>query len=250
MTESPEIPLPGSIGLSHVRSYEWPAEDGLGGGSPHMHLACTEAYVVTHGRGAVQTLSTDGYREHELEPGAVAWFAPGTVHRMVQHEDLRVTVLMQNSGLPEAGDAVFTFPPEVLADPDSYAAAASIPREADEQEIRAAAHRRRDLAVSGYLTLRESLRAGDAGPLREFHRAAVRLVGPEVDRWRQLWRRGALATAEHTGARLDRLAEGDPADLENSRVCLTHPSRRNGYGVCGLRDEYAIPGVTLPYGGE
>lgn len=86
------------------------------GGSPHLHLVCTEAYVVTGGRGAVQTLSPDGYRDIPLEPGSVAWFTPGTVHRMVQGGALRVTVLMQNGGLPEAGDAVFTFPPEVLAD--------------------------------------------------------------------------------------------------------------------------------------
>jgi hypothetical protein len=38
----------------------------------------------------------------------IAWFTPGTVHRMVNGSGLRATVLMQNSGLPEAGDAVFT----------------------------------------------------------------------------------------------------------------------------------------------
>ncbi len=46
---------------------------------------------------------------------------------MVRGGDLRITVLMQNGGLPEAGDAVFTFPPEVLADPGAYAAAATLP---------------------------------------------------------------------------------------------------------------------------
>lgn len=103
-------PLPGGIGLSHISAYDWQAADGVCGGSPHLHLVCTEAYVVTGGRGAVQTLSPDGYRDTPLEAGSLAWFEPGTVHRMVQGEDLRITVLMQNSGLPEAGDAVFTFP--------------------------------------------------------------------------------------------------------------------------------------------
>jgi len=109
-----EFPLPGGIGVSHLRAYDWAAEDGVRGGSPHVHLACTEAYVVTGGRGAVQTLSAGGYAETPLEAGVIAWFAPGTVHRMVQDDGLRVTVLMQNSGLPEAGDAVFTFPPQPI----------------------------------------------------------------------------------------------------------------------------------------
>ena len=112
-----EFPLPGGIGVSHLRAYDWEAEDGVCGGSPHLHLACTEAYVVTGGRGAVQTLSVGGYAETPLEAGVIAWFAPGTVHRMVQGGGLRVTVLMQNSGLPEAGDAVFTFPPECSPTP-------------------------------------------------------------------------------------------------------------------------------------
>ena len=50
-------PLPGGVGLSHISAYDWQAADGVCGGSPHLHLACTEAYVVTGGRGAVQTLT-------------------------------------------------------------------------------------------------------------------------------------------------------------------------------------------------
>ncbi|GHB38647.1 hypothetical protein GCM10010377_31780 [Streptomyces viridiviolaceus] len=84
-------PLPGAVGLSRVGAYDWEAADGVRGGSPHLHLVCTEAYVVTGGRGAVQTPSPDGYRDIPLEPGSVAWFTPGTVHRMVQGGDLRVT---------------------------------------------------------------------------------------------------------------------------------------------------------------
>ncbi|WP_181808887.1 cupin domain-containing protein, partial [Streptomyces shenzhenensis] len=168
----PPHPLPGAIGLSHLSAYEWEAADGVCGGSPHLHLVCTEAYVVTGGRGAVQTLSPDGYRDIPLEPGSVAWFTPGTVHRMVQGGDLRITVLMQNSGLPEAGDAVFTFPPGVLADPERYAALATLPSGTG-AEVEQAARRRRDLAVEGYLGLRAALVAGDSGPYTEFQRAAV-----------------------------------------------------------------------------
>ena len=164
-----EFPLPGGIGVSHLRAYDWEAEDGVCGGSPHLHLACTEAYVVTAGRGAVQTLSTGGYAETPLEAGVIAWFAPGTVHRMVQGGGLRVTVLMQNSGLPEAGDAVFTFPPEVLADAATYAEAAALPKTDD------AAKRRRGLAFVASRRCGKRCRR-DPAPLRILHREAVPLV--------------------------------------------------------------------------
>ncbi|WP_069812027.1 cupin [Streptomyces sp. TP-A0874] len=233
--------------MSHITPYDWEAADGVCGGSPHLHLVCTEAYVVTAGRGAVQTLTPGGYRETELEPGAVVWFTPGTVHRMVQREGLRVTVLMQNSGLPEAGDAVFTFPPEVLADPDRYAAAARLP---EGQERAAAARARRDLAVEGYLALRTAAEAGDRGPLRELHRAAAALVAPRAAGWKALWRAGALAAAERTGEQITALGQGVPDHLEQARVRAATPSRRDGYGMCGRRAEYELPGTTLPYYGE
>ncbi|EFE70987.1 conserved hypothetical protein [Streptomyces viridosporus ATCC 14672] len=244
-----EAPLPGAVGLSHLSPYDWEAADGVCGGSPHLHLVCTEAYVVTGGHGAVQTLSPDGHRDVPLRPGTVAWFTPGTVHRMVQGDGLRITVLMQNSGLPEAGDAVFTFPPEVLADPGRYAAAATLPPGTG-PETEAAARRRRDLAVEGYLPLRAALVAGDGGPYREFQRAAARLVRDRVPRWRELWRAGALAAAARTGAQLDALADGDLTHLGEAAAYRAEPSRLGGFGMCGRRDEYALPGVTVPYGGE
>ena len=52
--------LPGGIGLTHLRVYDTPAPDGLIGGSPHLHFACSEAYLVINGQGSVQTLSSDG----------------------------------------------------------------------------------------------------------------------------------------------------------------------------------------------
>lgn len=242
--------LPGGIGLSHITAYGWEAADGVCGGSPHIHLACTEAYVVTAGTGAVQTLTAgDGFTETPLEPGVIAWFTPGTVHRMVGGAGLRVTVLMQNSGLPEAGDAVFTFPPEVLADPEAYAAAAALPAE-EGAEAGRAARERRDLAVEGYLVLRQALMGGDTEPLHAFHRAAARLVAPKVAAWRPRWRDGALAAAQRTGSHLDALAEGDAAHLSGARARSAEPTRRRGYGMCGRRDEYELPGTTLPYHGE
>ncbi|MFD8498986.1 cupin [Amycolatopsis sp. NPDC059657] len=229
------FPLPGAIGLSHLRAYPWEAADGVCGGSPHVHLACTEAYVVTGGHGAVQTLGADGYRETELEAGVIAWFSPGTVHRMVQRDDLRITVLMQNSGLPEAGDAVFTFPPEVLADADEYAKAAAPPHDEDQ------ARKRRDLAISGYLPIRDALRDGDSEPFTAFQTAAVALVQPKVEQWFPRWRAGALAAAELTGEHLKALVNGDASHLAHAGVQVAEPAKRDGFGMCGRRAEYEIP---------
>lgn len=41
--------LPGGVAVSHLSVYDWPAADGVCGGTPHMHLTCSEAYVVTGG---------------------------------------------------------------------------------------------------------------------------------------------------------------------------------------------------------
>ncbi|WP_420823807.1 cupin domain-containing protein, partial [Streptomyces torulosus] len=118
--------LPGGVAVSHLSVYDWPETDGVCGGTPHMHLTCSEGYVVTGGRGAVQTLTASGFEVTPLTPGTIAWFTPGTIHRLVNEDELRITVLMQNSGLPEAGDAVLTLPPRYLADPETYAAATRI----------------------------------------------------------------------------------------------------------------------------
>ncbi|MCU4744980.1 cupin domain-containing protein [Streptomyces sp. G-5] len=243
-------PLPGAVGVSHISAYDWLAADGACGGSPHMHLACTEAYVVTAGEGAVQTLTPDGYTETPLHPGVIAWFTPGTVHRMINGDGaLRVTVLMQNSGLPEAGDAVFTFPPEILADPERYAAAAALPGKEGEA-VATAARARRDLAIEGYEVLRTALRDGDTAPLEAFHRAAARLVAPKVAEWHTRWQDGALAAARRTEEHLKALAEADPTHLAEARITTSTPTRDAGYGMCGRRQEYEIPGTTLPYYGE
>lgn len=61
---------------------------------------------------------------------------------------------------------------------------------------------------------------------------------------------GALATAERTGAQLEALEAGEPAYLADATAYETAPTRLGGFGMCGRRDEYNLPGTTLPYGGE
>ncbi|MFJ5533220.1 cupin domain-containing protein [Streptomyces sp. NPDC093261] len=227
--------LPGAVAVSHLRVYDWPAADGVRGGTPHLHLTCSEAYVVTGGRGAVQTLTTSGYEVTPLAPGTVAWFTPGTIHRLVNEDELRITVLMQNGGLPEAGDAVLTLPPEHLTDPETYAAATVIPAGAPEAERERIARTRRDLALEGYRALRD---ADGPEPLAAFHRAAAALVRPRLAEWRERWRRGARAATEATAEQLDRLERGDVSHLADAVVRAEQPSTQGRFGMCGRLDVY------------
>ncbi|MFI8437007.1 cupin domain-containing protein [Streptomyces sp. NPDC079020] len=230
--------LPGAVAVSHLSVYDWLAEDGLRGGTPHIHLTCSEGYVVVGGSGSVQTLTASGFRRTPLETGALVWFTPGTVHRLVNEDGLRIVVLMQNSGLPEAGDAVLTLPPRFLADPDLYRAAVTLPVDGSEAEQERAARTRRDLAVEGFLALRRAAEAGDPEPLAAFHRAAAALVRPRAGDWRERWRRGAAAAAEATGEQLDALARGDGGHLADACLHAEQPSVRGRFGMCGRLDIY------------
>ncbi|WP_345645076.1 cupin [Streptomyces tremellae] len=234
--------FPGAVGVSRLRVYDWPTADGeSGGGTPHLHLTCTEGYVVTAGTGTVQTLTTSGYRETPLEAGTVAWFTPGTIHRLTNHGGLEITVVMQNSGLPEAGDAVLTLPQHLLADPGTYAEAVRIPADVPEADQADVARARRDLATGRFLELREATERGDPGPLAAFQQAAAALVRPRLDAWERRWRAGASAAAETTGAQLGALRRQDARHLTAARVGATGPAARGRFGMCGRLDVY--PGI-------
>ncbi len=104
--------------------------------------------------------------------------------------------------------------------------------------------------MEGYLPLREASAAGDPKPLLDFHHAAARPVAPKARTWQAPWRAGPLAAAHRTGEHLTALAFADQTHLTEATVTATTPSRRSGYGMRGRRDEYALDGTTLPYGGE
>lgn len=231
--------FPGGTSLSHLDVYADAAPDGICGGSPHMHLVSTEAYVVISGEGALQTIDADGFRETPLSAGSVVWFTPGTIHRAVNRGDLRVVVLMSNAGLPEAGDAVLTFPAEVVGDPDAYAAAVSLG--GDDGERAARARRRRDLAVTGFETLRDAVVAGDRTALDAFHAAAAALVHDRAQAWPDLVRERPLAQAEHSLAFAEAVASGSAAHLAEARVHRAVPSvGERGFGMCGRLRTYDV----------
>jgi mannose-6-phosphate isomerase-like protein (cupin superfamily) len=244
--------FPGGTGVSRLRVYDWPAADGLAGGSPHMHTASTEGYLVLAGTGTAETLCGSGYTETPLAPGGLLWFTPGTVHRLVNTSgDLQVLAIMQN-GLPEAGDAVLTFPPAILADPVAYVRAATLPpaplngragatRPGGGNPWAEAARQRRDLAVEGYLLLREHVITDGPSALRSLHMAAARLVRSQAAGWLEQWREGPLAQAIQTGEQLHELAAGRGDHLAQSAVYRADaPPGPAGWGMCGRLETWDI----------
>lgn len=225
--------FPGGTAVSHLTVYDWPTPDGLAGGSPHLHTASGEGYVVVGGAGRLQTLSAAGAAEHPLAAGAVLWFTPGTVHRLVNDGGLEIVVVMQNAGLPEAGDAVFTFPDDVLASPERYAAAAALP-DGDEDAVATAARRRRDLALEGYASLRERMAAEGPAALERLYARAGALVAAKATGWRATWDHAVRAGVEETDRALTALARGDASHLAAASV---HVGERREltyrYGMCG-----------------
>ncbi len=249
MREQVTIPaLPGAVGVTHLKVYDTLAPDGLVGGSPHLHFACTEAYMVIAGRGAVQTLGAGGFREVLLEPGRLVWFTPGLIHRLINLDGkLEILVLMQNAGLPEAGDFVLTFPQEILADEQAYLNAASLaPSGHVYTSSEAAAYRRRDLAVDGFAVLRERFELEGIAALEAFYREALKLVRPKLDTWREVWEQGPLAAAQQTGEHLETLRQARVDHLLDAGVYeLPSPGEPRRLGVCGTLGVYQPEGLLL-----
>ncbi|TDB78069.1 cupin domain-containing protein [Micromonospora sp. KC723] len=226
-------PFPGGTSVSRLSVYSSPCADGLAGGTPHLHTASTEAYVVTGGEGELQTLDASGFRSTPLAAGMTVWFTPGTIHRAVNHGSLQVVVVMQNAGLPEAGDAVMTFPPEIVADAARYTAAAALPANAPAGEIDEAVRRRRDLAVSGFQRLVASADAGDLAPLEQLYASAVALVRPRIAAWRQTWKETVERETRHTADILDALERGDGHHLRQSMLLGSPAGEAARWGMCG-----------------
>jgi mannose-6-phosphate isomerase-like protein (cupin superfamily) len=234
--------LAGGVAVSRLRVYEELAPDGCAGGSPHMHLACAEAYVVLGGAGSLELLSLhDGYRRLELRAGDAVQFDPGVVHRLVNDGALEILVLMQNAGLPENGDAVFTFPAGILESEQLYRQCAMI----DSFE---GALARRDRAVAGLGALKE----GFASSLEEgrtlltaFQRRAAELVKSSAAGWLDIVEAGPGAAVAETRERIDRIVAGDPLDLDAAHAVRIATAAER-LGMCGRLNPFAIEGTHLP----
>ena len=226
--------LPGGVAVSRLRVYDWPAADGLHGGSPHLHTASAEGYVVVAGRGRVQTLSSQGLAMTDLAQGAIAWFTPGTVHRLINDDgELELLTLMSNAGLPETGDAVLTFPAGILADPEAYASHAVLPASGSPEQLAEAARRRRDLALEGFADLCARAAAHLDSALNDLYAAAAALVAGRAPSWKALMDAGPAAQSAATASQLERLAAGRAGSMVDSGIRSVAARPGEKYGMCG-----------------
>jgi uncharacterized cupin superfamily protein len=237
--------LPAGIGLSQVRVYTSEAPDGQCGGTPHLHLTCTEMYLGVRGIGEAEFLTTQGPMRVSLEPGVAVQFTPGTVHRLINGADpLEMVVIMENGRLNEEGDVTFAFPDADLADADRYAGLADVgPGDAPDP---AAVQRRRDRAVLGF-TQRVDVWRQDPRRGREeldllYHRA-VQLVGPKAAQWPKLVADGPAKSVERLARRAAATAGGDPTELTEGRVTVLPRFDETALvpRMCGHLWSYAIP---------
>ncbi len=233
-------PLPGATAFTHLKVYDTLGPDGLAGGSSHLHFACTEAYMVLAGRGAVQTLGTGGFAELPLEPGRLLWFTPGLIHRLINHDgQLEILVLMQNAGLPEAGDAVLTFPPRSwpTSAPTSTPrrwrpAGMSTPAAPRPRTVGATWRSRASRCCASASSSAASRRSTSST------RLALRLVQPKLDAWRATWEHGPLAAARRTGEQLQRSTRwADRAPARGAIFAQPAPGERK-LGMCGTLGVY------------
>lgn len=244
-TSSQPEALPGAIGVTHLKVYDSVAADGLAGGSPHMHFACSEAYLVIKGQGSVQSLSRNGFREVPLRAGSLVWFTPGVIHRLINADaQLEIFAVMENAGLPEQGDSVLTFPASYLLDEESYRQVASLERaDPSFSRLPEAARKRRDLAVEGFRLLCADL---EKGSLDNFYRQAVRLAGPKESGWRNIWEAGPLKTVLRTKTFLEQLHLGRSDYLNEGKlfeIPVQPDDEKRSWGMCGTLRAYLPEGV-------
>jgi mannose-6-phosphate isomerase-like protein (cupin superfamily) len=242
-TTQQTAPFPGGVALTRLGVYDWEAADGVCGGSPHMHTASTEAYLVLSGTGRVETIRSSGYESHDLAPNDLLWFSPGTIHRIVNTGDLDILAIMQNGGLPEAGDAVLTFEADIVADAERYSRTAALAATPPSGSLAQAARTRRDAAMAGYQRLKNAALAGDFDAVEQFHSDAVRLVQSRVPGWRELWSGTIAPEAARTEQWLADLAEGQYSHFKDATVSRTAPaSPERIFGMCGMLQKWDAAG--------
>ncbi|MBB5783368.1 hypothetical protein HD596_010124 [Nonomuraea jabiensis] len=121
-------------------------------------------------------------------------------------------MIMQNAGLPEAGDC-------------------------------RTGGGRKGPAIIGFRQVLEE-RCGQARA--DFHRLAAAIVRPRAASWKELWDKTVAAETERTREQLAAVASGDPAHLGQATVVRTTPGPEpRAFGMCGrLRTWTPLPSNT------
>lgn len=246
MTSPTLLTMPGATLMTRLKVYDTPTPDGQIGGTPHVHLVCTEMYVVMGGSGAVEIIDKDGFSRVALRPQDGLVFSPGTIHRLINpNRDLDILVIMQNSGLPERGDNVVTFSDAWLASDDAYAEAMRVESVED-------AYQRRDRGVTGFLALKAAFeRSPDEGrtALERFYERAQARTADRLEQWQGIVTDGALAAAQNSLAQIVQLSAGETGHLFDNQVAHIDSSGQPKPGFCGHLNRYFDP-ATLHLEGQ
>ena len=230
--------MPGATLMTRLKVYDTAAPDGQRGGTPHVHLLCTEMYFVLSGTGFVEMIDADGFSRVALGPHSALLFSPGTVHRLINPDgDLELLVIMANSGLPERGDNVVCFTSEWLTDQARYEAAMQV-------DSVTGAYRRRDRGVLGFLELKEAFGQGlenGRTALKQFYQLAAKRTEIRQAQWAEIVADGSLKAAQQTQQQLQFLANGRVDYLMTAKQHLIQPGTYNTPGFCGHLNRYFDP---------
>ncbi len=232
------LTMPGATLITRLKVYDTPTPDGQRGGTPHMHLLCSEMYFVLAGSGAVEVIDHNGFSRVELAQYSAFLFSPGTIHRLINPSgDLELLVIMANSGLPERGDNVVTFENAVLVDQAAYDAAMQVTTIEE-------AYARRDRGVRGFLNLKAAFEQGiehGREALAQFIQLAAARTAEHLSEWRTIIQEGARAQADHSLEYVDRLVAGSTDFLNEAAQTLIPAAAMNTLGFCGQLNRYFDP---------
>lgn len=229
------VVFPGGTQCSRVSLYG-DLDTGICGGTPHLHTACTEAYIWIQGSGSVELLSTAGHRSVAMAPFSTVWFSPGVIHRGVPDvdapEDAEVLVLMQNAGLPESGDAVITLPERMWGEPEAYRDIVDVSAP-DVDQARDLVRERRALAIEGLGELVDAVdRLGSSG-LDGFYRYAHRVVCPHLDAMARVIEDRVAPEVAVTRRALEQMQAGRFDHLRAGDVSISAAPATPLFGMCG-----------------
>lgn len=241
------LSLPDEVTLSRIRVYDSAGPDGQCGGTPHLHLACSELYVLVAGAGAVELIDRNGFHRLELRRDSLIGFTPGTVHRLINLDGmLEVLVIMQNAGLPERGDAAITFPLDVLGDADRYREAAAA-RDTEQ------ARRRRDWGVQGFLAIRNAFERSHTeglAVLDRVHRLSIERAQSKLSEWESVIREGPLRLAQRTMDQIAALKAGRTDALASAQSWCWSGEAASVPGMCGQITRFGMGGAAINLDGE
>ena len=242
----PALRMPGATLVTRLKVYDTPSIDAQRGGTPHVHLLCSELYFVTLGSGAVEMIDWNGFSKVDLEPHAALLFSPGTLHRLINPEsNLELFIVMQNSGLPERGDNVVSFKNELLANNEVYAETMKVSSFEE-------AYARRDKGVEGFLELKaafeKDLEMGRKA-LSQFYERAAERTRTLRETWHSVVTNGPLHEAQQSLAHLGNLEQGKLDYLQHAQRHHIDSGAYKTPGFCGALERYFDP-ATLELEGH